>query len=1202
MKLEEARNLIKNTFENPFDKDRFTLFIKNLLKDSHEERTGITSGGQLPHAFAEHIRKMERIGKYEDTEGNIIDILSVELKRGHSIEWARTTQRNFIRRYLNGSRGGELKDAALVAFYSEDSPDWRFSLIKMQYSIEKKADELTPAKRFSFLVGEKESSHTAQNQLAELLTMEGSPGLNEIEVAFNIEAVTREFFTKYRELYLNLNDYIGKEIEKSGRLREELESKEIDSAGFTKKLLGQIVFLYFVQKKGWLGVPKNENWGKGNKQFLRALLDESISKNKNFFSDYLVYLFYEALATEHRGGSDSSYYARLNCRIPFLNGGLFEADYNWEKIHIDIPNKFFTNTLKTEEGDTGTGVLDMFDRYNFTVKEDEPLEKDVAVDPEMLGKVFENLLEVKDRKSKGAFYTPREIVHYMCQESLIAYLDTEVNNGISSYHEIGNKQTDLLGNEWKSGQLDLVAAVNTEIKVPKKDIEKFIREGSAALDHDEAKEAGKLTSKQYALPDTIRTNAKEIDKALANIRICDPAIGSGAFPVGMMNEIVKARVILSVYLKDANEKERTPYELKRHAIQECIYGVDIDHSAIDVAKLRLWLSLVVDEDDFYKIKPLPNLDYKIVCGNSLIGVPDGIMKDDEAEKAMEKLKMQYFGETDHEKKNKLRKDIEKTRDKLLVTANQFLSYRVQFDFKLYFSEVFHEKKGFDIIIGNPPYISTKGIAADFKKILEKIYKFADDSYSHFFFKGVDLLKEKGNLSYITPKTFWTTQTKHNLRELLLKKQVNYIYDTANPFSAVMVDTCITSVVNSSGENNSILFLDGSKDLLNPLKYTLEQAVYLNVQNNVIFKPTDENMKIFNQYGQKVKKLYNQWWDKISTSKNIEKNKKVLDTYRKNLKAGDIALLGCLTEGGQGLATANNGKYVAVRKSTKWAKNILESRPVKLAEAINGYNIKIGEIAKYSSIADYLKALSETEIAELFDNLKEKYGRDIFGQGYIYRLIDDDEIADVERLTDDEKENGINKTKKYYVPYDKGDKDGNRWYLETPFAIAWNKENVGFLKTDPKARYQGYLFYFREGFCWTDVNSTYLKARLKKSGVFDVLSMSLFTQVKIPDWYFVCMINSRFISFYVDNFINNTSHFQINDARQLPIIIPSKEKLKEFETLFNAAVEIKKAQSLNELSSEEVESKLSEIQIQLDQMVSMLYGKVQSHNDFVNITF
>ncbi len=799
MKLQEARTLIKTTFEYPFDKDRFTLFVRNLLKDAYEEKTFVQTGGQLPQAFANLIRKMERIGKYEDDEGNIIDILLVELKKGHSIEWARTTQRNFIRRYLNGSRGGELKDAALVAFYSEGSSDWRFSLIKMQYSLEKKKDELTPAKRFSFLVGEDEKSHTAQNQLAELLTLDSVPTLVEIESAFNIETVTKEFFEKYRELFLNLNDHINKEIKISKPLREELKSKGIDSVSFTKKLLGQIVFLYFLQKKGWLGVPKNENWNKGDKQFLRTLLTKALDEKKNFFSDYLVYLFYEALATEHRGGSDPSYYAKLNCRIPFLNGGLFEADYDWKKIDISIPNRVFTNTDKSEQGDIGTGVLDVFDRYNFTVKEDEPLEKQIAVDPEMLGKVFENLLEIKDRKSKGAFYTPREIVHYMCQESLIAYLDTAVNGEAASYQKIGTDQTDMFGNKARIGQLPLEAEHGSKVIVEPKDIERFIREGISAIDNDTRVEIkGEETqSYTYLIPESIRSNSKILDDALASIRICDPAIGSGAFPVGMMNEIVKAREILSVYLRGALPGERTPYELKRHAIQECIYGVDVEHSAIDIAKLRLWLSLVVDEDDFYKIKPLPNLDYKIVEGSSIIGLPDGVVKNDAAEKELEKLKEKFFSETDNDRKKQLRLRINSTIQKLLDTANEFVSLKVDFDFKLFFSEVYHEKNGFDVIIGNPPYISyysntgstlSKAERQYFVSNYDSVKKENDriNSMNLFSERAVRLLRENGYVSFIVNKTFAVLPSYIEIRKYFLQNtHFNYIISGLDPFEAIV---------------------------------------------------------------------------------------------------------------------------------------------------------------------------------------------------------------------------------------------------------------------------------------------------------------------------------------------------------------------------------------------------------------------------------
>ncbi|MHA1796326.1 MAG: Eco57I restriction-modification methylase domain-containing protein, partial [Promethearchaeota archaeon] len=197
MKLYEAKELIRDVFESSFDKEKYRIFIKNLLKDI-EEKTFTYSGNTIPRAFENYIRKLERVGKFEDDEGNIIDILIVELKKGHSIEYARSTQRNFIRWYLAGSRGGQMKDAALVAFHSEKSPDWRFSFIKMQYSLATKKDEMTPAKRYSFLVGEKGKSHTAQQQLIRLLKSDDIPLLSDLEEAFNIETVTNEFFEKYK--------------------------------------------------------------------------------------------------------------------------------------------------------------------------------------------------------------------------------------------------------------------------------------------------------------------------------------------------------------------------------------------------------------------------------------------------------------------------------------------------------------------------------------------------------------------------------------------------------------------------------------------------------------------------------------------------------------------------------------------------------------------------------------------------------------------------------------------------------------------------------------------------------------------------------------------------------------------------------------------------------------------------------------------
>ncbi len=641
MNSHEAQNIIESTFNASFSERKFTLFIKNLLNDIDTTKYNEYHGQYIKDAFKDHIRQYKRIGKYTDPNGDALDVLIVEVKDQTKLDKTRTSLRNFVISHLDSFE----KDYALVAFYSssDHGADWRFSFVKLEYKTEVKegklrqSKELTPAKRYSFLVGVHEKAHTAKKQLLPLLeNVYNNPTLEELEEAFSIEKVTDEFFEQYKSLFLVLTEQFNKD--KNG-LKGQLAAAGIDIPRFTKKLLGQIVFLYFLQKKGWLGVPKTEKWGKGEKKYLQKLYNDAEETGKNFFGDYLQHLFYEALAHKHSDEGIKGYYKKLGCKVPFLNGGLFEADYDWQSSHITIPNHLFRNEEKVNKtGDVGTGVLDVFDRYNFTIKEDEPLEKEVAVDPEMLGKVFENMLEVTERKSKGAFYTPREIVHYMCQESLIHYLDNAVNTYTKTYQELGKAQTSLFGNGGKKGQQSLMLEKD-RIIVPKDDIDVFIRKGFFALENDQrillkGKETATYT---FKLPESVRQHADLIDQKLADIKVCDPAIGSGAFPVGMLHEIVNARLVLRQYLKNqknhSNQSNHTnhssdnisddyAYHLKRHTIQESIYGVDIDASAIDIARLRLWLSLVVDEEDLDNIEALPNLDYKIVYGNSLIGFPE----------------------------------------------------------------------------------------------------------------------------------------------------------------------------------------------------------------------------------------------------------------------------------------------------------------------------------------------------------------------------------------------------------------------------------------------------------------------------------------------------------------------------------------------------------------------------------------------------
>lgn len=794
MDKQQAKRSIRETFENSFVKERFVGFIKNLL--NRIEEAPFTYQGQfIPDAYKEYISSLERIGKFNDG-GNRIDILIIKLQKETSLERARTMQRNFVAWYLNGSRGGELKEAALVAFVSPAETDWRFSLVKMDYRFEqtktgrmKVMEEFTPARRWSFLVGKNETSHTAQSRLVNILANdEHRPTLAELEQAFDIETVTKEFFIKYRDLFIRTKEELDKVIKSDAKIKADFEAKGVNTVDFAKKLLGQIVFLYFLQKKGWFGVGRDAAWGTGPKNFLRLLFEKNMADYKNFFNDILEPLFYEALAIERT----NDFYSRFNCKIPFLNGGLFDPINSYDWVHTDILllNELFSNEEKTKEGDIGTGIFDVFDRYNFTVREDEPLEKEVAIDPEMLGKVFENLLEVKDRKSKGTYYTPREIVHYMCQESLINHLGVTINPPKTTVTEpaFAQKtpiQKKLFG-DTEPRQLCLTSEKYQPV-VPREDIESFIRHGDIVIEHDvtaKEKHAGKSDYngkyKHYKLPESIRIHAKLIDDALADIKICDPAIGSGAFPVGMMHEIVRARQTLTTYLR--NTEERTLYNFKRHAIQESLYGVDIDPSAVEIAKLRLWLSLVVDEDDYQTIKPLPNLDYKIICGNSLLEVKIDLSNSHLFEE-MEKLKPLYFDETNLKKKKELKQKI----DSLIggITENNRL-----FDFEVYFSEVFHIKSGFDVVIANPPY------GAEIDKItLKKIKQNLSDtnnsnSAAIFIDYGKNrLIGGRGTLTFIVPKSLLYSENWFSLVKSMLGN-THILVDVEKAFKKVKLEQVV----------------------------------------------------------------------------------------------------------------------------------------------------------------------------------------------------------------------------------------------------------------------------------------------------------------------------------------------------------------------------------------------------------------------------
>ena len=895
---DKKRTIFEETLTQAYSYESYRRFLGELL--NHVQfKPQIAK--EPYNVFSAAIKNYVHIGDYEGGDHQKIALFSVCLKNDKSIENARSMQRAFVKSLLENSNCA----GALVAFYTDAAPSrWRLSMVRMDYGFTdgKISVELTPAKRYSYLVGEGEPCHTAKERLYPIFVEDDvDPGLDDLEEAFSVEAVTKEFFAQYREKYLSVKEF----LEHNTDFVREAASRGFNSEQFAKKLMGQLVFLYFIQKKGWLGVnafpkilseraykdaffqpgqkPKElmprvyrkdatgeirldasalrglsdddeialskivqgGAWGDGPKDFMRQLFNDCKKRGKNFFDDYLEPLFYEGL-NQNRG--DEAFFLPLHSRIPFLNGGLFEEleGYDWKNNDFCIPDELFSNA--DENGRDADGILDVFDRYNFTMVEDEPMEREVAVDPEMLGKVFENLLDVKDRKSKGAFYTPREIVHYMCQESLIRYLS----------HKTG---------------------------IADGDIRKFILYGEYFREEDVKKtkpvyQDGKKhhvfdKNKVLEMPETIFNYQKnvnrlqELDDLLANVTVLDPAVGSGAFPLGMLTEIVKARETLTSYMsielnrfqKHTLRSDRNTYRMKRETIKNSIFACDLEASASDITKLRLWLSLVIDnqiraeenEEFGYTTKPreLPNLDCNIICGNSLVDAFHGIklitensalgnlsamrqgalLYDDHFATQIHRLiSMQdrLYDEKTRVEKERIKKEIQEIYDETILTnlngSQQAMNayYECKNDvtkpfilWQLMFPKVFRDNGGFDIVIGNPPYIQLQTKIDDntgeklgdqFAELGFQTFEKRGDIYCLFYEKGYQLLSRGGVLTYITSNKWMRAGYGEKLRSFFAQRTnpVRLIdFGKQKIFASATVDVNILMFTKSENKEQTL---------------------------------------------------------------------------------------------------------------------------------------------------------------------------------------------------------------------------------------------------------------------------------------------------------------------------------------------------------------------------------------------------------------
>ena len=509
------------------------------------------------------------------------------------------------------------------------------------------------------------------------------------------------------------------------------------------------MFIYFLSRKGWLSF-------RSDKDYLNALWRDypAQSEDRNFYVNRLKLLFFAGLnnpqSIDLRSNNPALYL--LIGDVPFLNGGLFEETDLDRRTGVVVPDGVIERVLR-----------DLFDRFNFTVMESTPFDIEVAVDPEMLGKVFEEL--VNGRHDTGSYYTPRPVVSFMCREALKGYLEG-CDTGLAAEHIAG-----------------------------------FV---------DERDTSG-----------VSPVSAPKVAEALEQVTVVDPACGSGAYLLGMMQELVDLRTALFNVGVDA----RSLYDLKLHIIRRNLYGVDIDEFAINIAMLRMWLSLVIEYEG-EKPEPLPNLDFKVVQGDSLLGPdpsPDNYgdlfrFRAHEVAARLADLKARHMAATTG--KDRLREEVQSVQDDLREAIADTPPPAESVDWRVEFAEVF-DRGGFDVALANPPYVRQENIGANKAKLVKQYANAAgarSDLYCYFYARSLQLLCKDGMQVFVCSNSWLDVGYGAKLQEYLLRNaEIQQVYESAveRQFSTADINTIISVIrrgVPANKRETRFVSMRGSFDI------------------------------------------------------------------------------------------------------------------------------------------------------------------------------------------------------------------------------------------------------------------------------------------------------------------------------------------------------------------------------------------------------
>lgn len=763
----------------------------------------------LDHLFQEEVfdkyESIEKIGEATINKDDVI-IIASETTEPLTERTGKKNQYEIAKKILKH----EVKDAALFVFYDSEG-NFRFSFVKANYLGTKR--EFTEYKRYTYFVSPNQTNKTFIKQVGSC----SFSSLDEIIEAFSVEPLNKQF---YQEIAKAFYELIG------GKYKQGTKTINADNPQlvlpstplkdnrkiyqeFAVRLIGRTIFCWFLKnKKSEAGIPLiPETWLSSN------TVVEVNNQQHDYYHSVLEKLFFLVLNKREEDRKDYTLPQDANI-IPFLNGGLFEAhpdDYfptDSQGIHqisfgLKIPNTWFLELFKVLE------------QYNFTIDENSIYDAEVSIDPEMLGTIFENLLaeidpdtEKSARKSTGSFYTPREIVDYMVEQSLVQYLKTKT-------------------------------AINDE-----EALERLFKEGQETNQEDT------FNSKQK----------DQILQALSDVKILDPACGSGAFPMGALHKIILAlkkldpsakwwkqkqlekvsNALIRNQLKEKLDAATSDYARKLGVIQHSIYGVDIQPIASEISKLRSFLSLVIDEniDDKAQnrgIEPLPNLEFKFVTANTLIGLPEeqgqqiSMFDNYEELQLLEQLRADYL-QSSGKKKEKIKERFLRVQKKAFKNEHNLFADTNSRSYKLISWNPFSNEASswfdpqwmygvdkFDIVIGNPPYVFTRDVSfgSGFKDYVSDEY-FKDialpsksksrqagkiNLFAIFLLKGKKLIHKEGNLIYIIPNNILRGTVYDVIRyELLKNANVTSIVDLGEGvFSKVTASTILLQLANKTDE-------------------------------------------------------------------------------------------------------------------------------------------------------------------------------------------------------------------------------------------------------------------------------------------------------------------------------------------------------------------------------------------------------------------